>query len=71
LIIPVEDFIRNDCCWKSCRNVSSIILLGFGLCDKHFSMYVHKYNTSSLDTLVKYFSPKIKKLIKEYTKEEK
>tara|TARA_Y100000310_G_C20141637_1_gene560551 strand:- start:88 stop:306 length:219 start_codon:yes stop_codon:yes gene_type:complete len=72
VIVPVESFIRDDCCWKSCKNSSSIILLGFGLCGKHYEMYIENgHQSASLTTLIKYFSPKIKKLIKEYNKEEK
>ena len=70
MIIPPYDIIRDLCCWKRCKETSSIIVLGIGLCDDHFAQYISNNDSSSLDTLYTSLSPKVKKLIKEFEKEE-
>jgi hypothetical protein len=70
LIIPPDEIIRDTCCWKRCKEASSIILLGIGLCDDHFSQYITKHESSTLETLYTFLNPKVKKLIKEFEKED-
>lgn len=40
-----DDEIRDYCCWKRCRQESTLIYYGAGLCDAHFeqasSVYQH------------------------------
>lgn len=37
------DKIKDFCQWKNCRNVSNIVYLGKGVCEKHWAL-IDKYD---------------------------
>lgn len=56
--------IRDRCCWKRCREESTLIYYGAGLCDEHFEQATSVYKHTA-EYLIPRVIPAAARLIRE------
>jgi hypothetical protein len=61
--------LRDFCIWKRCKCVSDLTLMGYGLCDEHYSQYTQLYDKSEVSTILKHAKIKVQKFVELTNKE--